>query len=109
MVDVQPYLQQIVDQFSSPMVQSSLKGFTRVLLFRFTDSHEEWLIKTVDGKMATLVKDTMANPDIMVTTTTEVLTGVMDHKMNGLLAYMQRKIQVQGAMEDLMKIQKLLL
>jgi putative sterol carrier protein len=109
MVDVQPYLEKIVDQFSNPSVQASLKGFSRVLLFRFTDSKEDWSITTVDGKSATLVKDTLANPDILITTTTVVLTGVMDRKINGLAAYMQKKIQVKGSMEDLMRIQKLLL
>jgi putative sterol carrier protein len=108
MVDVQPYLQKIVDQFAKPEVQSSLKGFSRVMLFRFTDSKEDWLIKTDDGKAATLTKETQANPDILITTTTDVLSGVMDRRINGLAAYMQRKIQVNGAMEDLMRIQKLL-
>lgn len=109
MVDVQPYLQRIVDRFSNPSVQTSLKGFTRVLLFRFTDTKEDWLIRSVDGKEATLVKETLANPDVTITTTTEVLAGVMDRKINGMTAYMQRKIQTKGPMEDLMKMQKLML
>jgi len=109
MVDVQPYLQRIVDRFSNPSVQSSLKGFTRALLFRFTDTKEDWLIRAVDGKEATLAKETLANPDVTVTTTTEVLAGVMDRKINGVTAYMQRKIQTKGPMEDLMKMQKLML
>jgi len=109
MLDVQPYLQRIVDRFSNPSVQTSLKGFTRVLLFRFTDTKEDWLIRSVDGKEATLVKETLANPDVTITTTTEVLAGVMDRKINGMTAYMQRKIQTKGPMEDLMKMQKLML
>jgi putative sterol carrier protein len=109
MVDVQPYLQRIVERFSNPSVRSSLKGFTRVLLFRFTDTNEDWLIRAVDGKEATLVKETLANPDVTITTTTEVLAGVMDRKINGMTAYMQRKIQTKGPMEDLMKMQKLML
>ena len=108
MVDVQPYLQKIVDQFDNPKVQSSLKGFTRTMLFRFTDTREDWLIRTIDGREATLVKDSYANPDLIVTTTADVLTGVMDRRINGMAAYMQRKIQVKGSMEDLMKLQKLL-
>jgi putative sterol carrier protein len=108
MVDVQPYLQKIADQFENPKVQSSLKGFTRTMLFRFTDTNEDWLIRTVDGRNATLVKDTHPSADLTVTTTAEVLTGVMDRRINGLMAYMQKKIQVQGSMEDLMKLQKLL-
>lgn len=109
MVDVQPYLQKIVDRFSNPSIQSSLKGFTRAMLFRFTDTNEDWLIRAVDGKAAALVKETLANPDITITTTTEVLAGVMDRKINGMTAYMQRKIQTKGPMEDLIKMQKLML
>jgi len=109
MVDVQPYMQRIVDRFSNPAVQTSLKGFTKALLFRFTDTNEDWLIRAVDGKEATLTKETLANPDVTVTTTTEVLAGVMDRKVNAMTAYMQRKIQTKGAMEDLVRMQKLML
>jgi putative sterol carrier protein len=56
-----------------------------------------------------LVKGTHSSPDLTVTTTAEVLTGVMDRRINGMAAYMQRKIQIKGSMEDLMKLQKLLL
>ena len=109
MTDVQPYMQRIVERFANPSVQTSLKGFTRLLLFKFTDTNEEWVIRAVDGKEATLTKESLANPDITITTTSEVLAGVMDHKINGMTAYMQRKIQTKGPMDDLMKMQKLLL
>jgi putative sterol carrier protein len=109
MADVQPYLQKIIDRFSNPSIQAGLKGFTRNLLFKFTDTNEEWLIHAIDGKEATLEKGTIANPDVTITTTTEVLAGVMDRKINGMSAYMQRKIQTKGPMEDLMKLQKLIL
>jgi len=109
MVDIQPYLERIVDRFSNPAIQNSLKGFSRALLFRFTDTKEDWLIRIVDGKEATLVKETLPNADITITTTSEVLAGVMDRKINAMTAYMQRKIQAKGPMEDLIKMQKLLL
>ncbi len=109
MTDVQPYLQRIIDRFANPSLQAGLKGFTRALLFKFTDTNEDWLIRTVDGKEATLTKETTATPDVTITTTTDVLAGVMDHKINGMTAFMQRKIQTKGPMEDLMKMQKLLL
>ncbi len=109
MTDVQPYLQRILERFANPSIQASLKGFTRVLLFKFTDTKEDWVIRTVDGKEATLSKETLTTPDITITTTTDVLAGVMDHKINGMTAYMQRKIQTKGPMEDLMKMQKLIM
>jgi len=109
MADVKPYLQKMVDRFANPGVQAALKGFTKSLLFKFTDTNEDWLIRSVDGKEATLTQETVEKPDIVVTIATDILVGIMDKKINGTTAYMQRKIQVKGAMEDLMKLQKLML
>jgi len=109
MADVQPYLQRIVERFADPGVQASLKGFTRTLLFKFNDTNEDWVVRTVDGQQATLAKETADKAEVTILTTTDVLAGVMDKKINGMTAYMQRKIQTKGAMEDLMKLQKLML
>ncbi len=109
MVEIQPYMQKILERFATPAVQASLKGFTRNLLFKFTDTNEQFVIHCLDGKEASLSKETIASPDITVTTTTDILAGVMDRKVNPMTAYMQRKIQVKGPMEDLVKMQKLIL
>jgi len=109
MSDIQPYLQRIIERFANPAIQTGLKGFTRALLFKFTDTKEDWVIRTVDGKEATLSKETLATPDLTITTTTDVLAGVMDHKINAMNAYMQRKIQTKGSMDDLIKMQKLMM
>lgn len=109
MADVAPYLQRMVDRFADPSVQVSLKGFTKTLLFQFTDTKEDWLIKTVDGKEATISKETLDKADITIITSSDILAGIMDKKINGMTAYMQRKIQTKGPMEDLMKLQKLML
>jgi len=109
MADVKPYLQKMVDRFADPGVQATMKGFTKTLQFKFTDTSESWLIRAVDGKEATLVKEDAEKADIQITTATDILTGIMDKKINGTTAYMQRKIVVKGAMEDMMKLQKLML
>jgi predicted lipid carrier protein YhbT len=107
--DVKPYLQRMVDRFALPGVQASLKGFTKTLQFKFTDTNEAWLIRAVDGKEATLTQETLEKPDITIVTSTDILAGIMDKKINGTTAFMQRKIQTKGPMEDLMKLQKLML
>ncbi len=109
MTDIQPYLQKIVDRFDNLSVRAALKGFTKTLQFRFTDTNESWLIRAVEGTSATLAQETNEKPDVLITMATDILAGVMDKKINGTTAYMQRKIQVKGAMEDLMKLQKLML
>ena len=62
----------------------------------------------VDGNPL-LEEKTADNPDIKVTANTDVLAGIMDKKVNPITAYMTRKIKAQGAQEDLMKLQKLML
>jgi putative sterol carrier protein len=109
MTEVEPYLQRMVDRVAVPGVQTSLRSFTKTLLFKFTDTGEDWVIHFVDGKEATYTKETLDKPDLTVITTTDILAGVMDKKINGMTAYMQRKIQTKGAIEDLMKLQKLML
>ena len=109
MADIKPYLQKMVDRFANPGVQAALKGFTKILQFNFTDTKETWLIRAVNGTSATLTQESVEKPDIQITVTTDILSGIMDKKVNGTTAYMQRKIQVKGAMEDLMKLQKLMM
>jgi putative sterol carrier protein len=109
MADIKPYLQKMVDRFNNPGVQATLKGFTKTMQFNFTDTKETWLIRAVDGTSASLAQESVEKPDILINVTTEILSGIMDKKVNGTTAYMQRKIQVKGSMEDLMKLQKLML
>lgn len=109
MADIKPYLQRMVDRFANPGVQAALKGFTKTLLFYFPDTKESWLIRSQDGTQATLTQEDLEKPDILVTIATDILVGIMDKKINGTTAYMQRKIQVKGKMEDLMKLQKLMM
>jgi putative sterol carrier protein len=109
MADIKPYLQKMVDRFADPGVQAALKGFTKALQFKFTDTNELWLIQAVDGTSATLSQEKVEKPDILITVTTDILLGIMDKKVNGTTAYMQRKLQVKGAMEDLMKLQKIMM
>lgn len=107
MADIRPYLERVRERFADPKLKESFKTFTKTLLFEFPDSQQAFVLSVIDGH-ATLEERAEARPDVKVTTNTDVLAGVMDRKVNPITAYMTRKIKVQGAQEDLMKLQKLL-
>jgi putative sterol carrier protein len=109
MDDIQCYLQKIAGRFNEPRVQAALKDFSKTIQFTFSDIHRSWVLRVIDGKVASLSEGMVEKPDILVTTATHILAGVMDKKINPAGAYLQRKIQVRGAMEDLLRMQKLLL
>ena len=108
LADILPYLQRIQDRFSEPSLQASFQDFTKTLLFDFPDTKQSYVLTVVNGN-ATIGEKSIANPDIKVTSNTDVLAGIMDKKVNPITAYMTRKIKVQGAQEDLMRLQKLML
>ncbi len=109
MADIQPYLQKFVEKFDDPDVQTALKGYTKTLQFDFTDSGEKWLVSIEDGSKATLTAVAFEKPDMTIKTTTEVMAGIIEKRINPQNAYMQRKIQIKGSMDDLFRLQKLLL
>jgi len=107
MIDIRPYLERVRERFSDPKLEESFKTFSKTLLFEFPDSQQAFVLNVIGGQ-ATLEERVVENPDVKVTANTDVLAGVMDRKVNPVTAYMTRKIKVQGAQEDLMKLQKLL-
>jgi putative sterol carrier protein len=109
MAEIQPYLRKFVEKFDNPDVQTALKGYTKTLQFDFTDTGEKWLIRVEDGTKATLTAEALEKPDMTIKTTTDVMAGIIEKKINPQNAYMQRKITIKGSMDDLFRLQKLLL
>jgi len=109
MADVYPLLTKLRDRFNEPAIQENFKGFTKKIMFDFTDTKELYLISVEDGKTATLEKVAVGSADVMVTTSTEILSGIMNKTVNPVTSYVMRKIKVKGSMDDLMKLQKLML
>ena len=108
MTDIHPYLERIRDQFSEPTIAESFKDFTKTLLFEFPDTKQSFLLTVVNG-IATLEETASTAADLKMIANTDVLAGIMDKKVNPMMAYMTRKVKVEGSQEDLMKLQKLML
>ena len=108
MITILPYLERIRDRFSDPSLQETFKNFTKTLQFEFPDTQQRFLLTIVNG-VATLEENAIPDPDMKTIANTDVLAGIMDKKINPMTAYMTRKIKAQGAQEDLLKLQKLML
>jgi putative sterol carrier protein len=107
MTDILPYLERVRARFAEPTLQETFKHFNKTLLFELSDTRQFFLLTIVNGQ-ATLEEKYLEKPDARVTSTTDVLAGIMDKKINPMTAYMTRKVKVQGTQADLMQLQKLL-
>ncbi len=108
MADILPYLESIRARFDQPDMQATFHGFARTIQFIFTDLSRNFTLNIAEDGSATLAEQTVPQPDIKVTTTSDTLAAILDRNLNPVHAYVTRKIKATGKMEDLLKLQKLL-
>ncbi len=108
MADIVPYLERIRTRFEQPETRSAFQGFARIIQFMFPDLQRNFALSIAQDGNATLTEETVPQPDIKVTTSSDILAGILDRTVNPELAFITRKLKVSGSMEDLLKLQKLL-
>ncbi len=108
MADIVPYLEGIRARFENPDTRSAFQGFARCIQFVFPDLQRNFTLSIDRDGNATLTEEMVPQPDIKVTTGSDVLAGILDRQVNPELAFITRKLKVSGSMEDLLKLQKLL-
>ncbi len=108
MADIVPYLEGIRARFDHPETRSAFQGFTRTIQFMFTDLKRSFALRIAQDGNATLTEEAVQQPDIVVTTSSDILAGILDRTVNPELAFITRKLKASGKMEDLLKLQKLL-
>jgi putative sterol carrier protein len=108
MADIVPYLERIRTRFEQPETRSAFQGFARSIQFMFPDLQRHFALRIAQDGHATLTEETVPQPDITVTTSSDTLAGILDRTVNPELAFITRKLKVSGSMDDLLKLQKLL-
>ena len=102
-------IRMIKERLDQPSLQQSLKGFSKTIQFSLTDLKEDYVFKLDDGRVSSLEKKSEPNANIIITTTNTLMEGTMNKRENAATAYMTGKIKVKGAMEDLMRLQGLMM
>ncbi|HLH62821.1 MAG TPA: SCP2 sterol-binding domain-containing protein [Ktedonobacteraceae bacterium] len=108
MADIMPYLERIRARFDLPDIQASFQGFAKTLQFIFPDLQRNFVLRIAENGTATLSEESLPQPDIKVTSNSDLLAGIMDRKVNPIQAYITRKLKVTGNMDDLLRLQKIL-
>ena len=108
MAEIVPYLERIRARFDQPETRATFQGFDRTIQFHFSDLRRNFALHIAQDGSATLTEETLAAPDVQVTTSSDTLAGILDRKVNPELAFLTLKLKATGKMEDLLKLQKLL-
>ena len=94
-------------KLDDPAVKEKFAGFDKTLQFNFTD--QPFNIRLVFAQQVCTLEDGPAdNPDIVITTTSDVIMGITQKKIKPMTAFMTGKIKAKGAMADMLKVQLLM-
>ena len=106
--EVMQVLEGVREKFSSPETKSKFEGFDRTIQFQFTDLETSYHSRIHNGEMNPFVEGELEKPNLLVTTDSGTLVGIMQGTLSPLDAYSLGKLKVKGSMTDLMKLQILM-
>lgn len=98
----------IVTKFATPEIMSQFVGYDRTIEFKFSDLDTSFHTRVHDQKIDPWKEGPLEKPNMLVTTDSGTLKGILDGSLSPLDAYSVGKLKVKGSMSDLLKLQALL-
>jgi putative sterol carrier protein len=99
-------IKKMVSKLSDPAYAERFKGFKKNLQFNFTDTDNYYLM--FDEDKCVIKEGEVEEPDITITTTSDVIIDIMDGELSPTKAFMGGKIKAKGPMKDMLKLQMLM-
>ncbi|MFW9934161.1 MAG: SCP2 sterol-binding domain-containing protein [Candidatus Thorarchaeota archaeon] len=106
--EVKQVLEGVREKFETPDIKSKFEGFDRTLQFVFTDLETSFHTRIHDGLMDSFSEGDLEKPNLLVTTDSGTLVGIMQGNLSPLDAYSVGKLKAKGSMTDLLKLQILM-
>ncbi len=102
--DIMGALNKWLDIVKKPEVATEFKGYNKIFQLSFPDIKFDVQMVFNDGT-AKLVEGKVANPDMSMTTKSDLFMGIALGEINPMEAFMEGKIKPKGDMADLEKLQ----
>ena len=99
-------IKKMTSKLDDPAYQERFKGFNKTLQFNFTDTNN-YALKFSEKKCEIIPGD-VENPDMIITTTSDVIIDIMDGELSPTKAFMGGKIKAKGPMTAMLKLQMLM-
>lgn len=106
--EILKHLQTVRQKFKDPETKTKFTGFDRTLEFQFTDLNASYHTRIHDQKMEPFTQGSLEKPNLLVTTDSSTLIGILEGRLSPLDAYSTGKLKVKGSMTDLLKLQILM-
>ena len=107
-MSMQAEIQKVIDRFHAKMESDeNIRKEIEPLVKSFNLGEEKSSLKLKDAKIYHFEPELVPDADVTVTTTPENLQGLIDGTLRPMRAYVLKKIQIKGKIDDLMFLKKL--
>lgn len=109
-MSMQAEIQNVIDRFHKKVendetIRKEIEPLDKS--FNLDLGDEKYSLKLKDARIYHFEPELIDNADVTVTTTPENLQGLIDGTLRPMRAYVLKKIQVKGKIDDLMFLKKL--
>ncbi|HUT82255.1 MAG TPA: SCP2 sterol-binding domain-containing protein [Candidatus Bathyarchaeia archaeon] len=87
--------------------KKEFQGWTRTIQYHFKDTDEFWHFDVIEGIPGNLVNKESEDADVKFNMSEDTLLGLIDGKINGMVAFTTGKVKVKASLKDISKLQKL--
>ena len=94
-------------KLEDPRIKAQFVGFEKTLQFNFIDEPFHILMEFKDGTCE-LKEGSVENPDITITTKTDIISGITSKQIDPMKAFVTRKLKASGDMKSMLKVQLLM-
>lgn len=106
--EIQQVLDGVRKKFDDPDTKKKFEGFDRTLQFQFIDLAISFYTRVHNQLMDPFTEGEIEKPNLLVTTDSGTLLGIMKGELSPLDAYSLGKLKAKGNMTDLLKLQILM-
>ena len=94
-------------KLDDPRIKKQFERFEKTLQFNFSDEPYHILMGFKDGNCE-LKEESVENPDITITTKTDIIMGITNQQIDPMKAFVTRKLKASGDMKSMLKVQLLM-
>lgn len=109
-MSMQQEIQDVIDRFhrkmeKDPELRKQVEPLDKVFYLDLGD--ESYTLKLKDARIYSFEPGQTAEPDLVVTTTAESFRGLVDGTLRPMRAYVTKKVQIKGKIDDLLFLKNL--
>ena len=106
--EVYKALEKWTKKLEEPQIAKEFEGFNKAMQFYFSDLNNSAMVLNFRNQSCSLFEGEKLDAEITLTTTSDVIIGITNGKIDPMEAFIAGQLQPKGQIQDLQKLEYLI-